>query len=45
MELTEEQIKQKIAEQCLLFTRNTILPYEKEWNCISFGSNAIKRKI
>ena len=44
MELTENEIKQKYAEQCLHCSRNTLLPYEHEFTCVSCGYNIIKRK-
>ena len=44
MELTEDQIIGKYAKRCGHCNRNTLLPYEYEWTCISCGFNVIKRK-
>ena len=44
MELTEDEIIQKYAKNCAHCNRNTLLPYEYEWTCISCGFNVIKRK-
>ena len=44
MELTEDEIIEKYGEQCGHCTRNTLLPYEYEFTCISCGYHFIKRK-
>ena len=44
MEPSEDEIIQKNAKQCGHRKRNTFLPYEYEWTCISCGYNVIKRK-
>ena len=44
MELTEDQLIEKFGKKCLHCNRNTLLPYEYEFNCLSFGFNVIKRK-
>ena len=44
MELTEDEIIQKYAKRCGHCKRNTLLPYEYEWNCFSCGYNVNKRK-
>ena len=44
MELTEDEIIEKYAKLCGNYNRNTILPYEYEFTCISCGYNVIKRK-
>ena len=44
MELSEDQIFEKYAKQCGHCLRNTLLPYEYEFSCISCGYNVIKRK-
>ena len=44
MNLSEDKIFKKYAEQCNHCLRNTLLPYEYEWSCISCGFNLIKRK-
>ena len=44
MELTEDEIIQKYAKRCLHCNRNTLLPYEYEWTCFSYGYNVNKRK-
>ena len=43
MELTDEIIR-KYGKQCRHCMRNTSLPYEYEFTCISCGYNVIKRK-
>ena len=37
MELTGDHYIEMYAEQCMHCTRNTIVPYEYEWICISNG--------
>ena len=37
MQLSEDEIIQKYAKQCGLCGRNTFLPYEYEWTCVSCG--------
>ena len=44
MELTEDEIIQKNGKRCGHCNRNTLLPYEYEWNCFSCGFNLIERK-
>ena len=44
MELTEDEIIQKYAKNRGHFNRNTLLPYEYEFICISCGYNVNKRK-
>ena len=44
MELTEDQIIQKYAKNCGHCNRNTLLPYEYEFTCLSCGHNVNKRK-
>ena len=44
MELTEDEIIKKYAKHCGDCTRNTLLPYEYEWTCISCGYNVRKQK-
>ena len=44
MELTEDEIIKKYAKNCGHCKRNTLLPYEYEWSCISCGYNVNKRK-
>ena len=35
MQLSEDQIIEKYAKNCGHFNRNTLLPYDYEWTCIS----------
>ena len=44
MELTEDEIIQKYAKNCGHCKRNTLLPYEHEYTCITCGYNVKKRK-
>ena len=44
MELSEDEIIKKHAKTCGHCSRNTLLPYEYEWTCISCGYNVIKRE-
>ena len=44
MELSEDEIIEKDAKQCKHCLRNTLLPYEKEFTCVSCGYNVLKRK-
>ena len=44
MELTEDEIIQKMQKKCLHCNRNTLLPYEFEFTCIACGYNVNKRK-
>ena len=44
MELTEDEIIQKHRENCGCCRRNTLLPYEYEWTCLSCNYNVVKRK-
>ena len=45
MSLSEDEIIEKYAKNCGHCNRNTLLPYEYEWSCISCGYNIIKRKL
>ena len=44
MELSENEIIQNYGKLYGHCNRNTLLPYEYEWTCISCGFNLIKRK-
>ena len=44
MDLPEDEIFKKYAEQCLHCTRNTLLPYECELISIASGYNVLKQK-
>ena len=44
MELTEDEIIEKYGKICGHCNRNTLLPYEYEYTCFSYGYNVIKRK-
>ena len=44
MNLTEDEIIEKYAKHCAHCKRNTLLPYEYEFTCISCGFNVIKQK-
>ena len=44
MELTEDEIKQKLGKRCGHCNRNTLLPYENEITCFSCGFSVKKRK-
>ena len=44
MELTEDEIIQKYGKNCRHCNRNTLLPYEYEFTCITCGFNVNKRK-
>ena len=44
MQLSAEEFLQKYAKHCGHCNRNTFLPYEYEWTCVSCGFNLIKRK-
>ena len=44
MELSEDQIIEKNAKQCLHCTRNSLPPYKYEYTCIACVYNVIKRK-
>ena len=44
MNLSENEIIQKYAKNCGHCKRNTLLPYEYEFTCFSFGYNVNKRK-
>ena len=44
MELTEDEIIKKYAKNCGHCNRNTLLPYEYEFTCLSSGYNVSKRK-
>ena len=42
MELTEDEIIEKYAKNCGNCQRNTLLPYEYEFTCVSCGFNVNK---
>ena len=44
MELTEDEIIEKYGKHCAYCNRNTLLPYEYEFTCLTCGFNVIKRK-
>ena len=44
MELTEVEIIQRYAKNCVRCNRNTLLPYEYELTGVSCGYNVNKRK-
>ena len=44
MNLSEDEIIEKYAKHCRHSDRNTLLPHEYEWTCISSGFNLIKTK-
>ena len=44
MNLSEDQIIEKHGKHCGHCNLNTLLPYEYEFTCISWGFNIIKRK-
>ena len=44
MNLSENEIIEKYAKRCGHCNRNTLLPYEYEWTCISCRYNINKRK-
>ena len=44
MEVTEDEIIQKYAKKQGHCNRNTLLPYEYEFSCVSCGYNVIKRE-
>ena len=44
MELTEDEIIEKYAKNCGHCKRNTLLPYDYEFTCLSCGFNVNKRK-
>ena len=44
MDLTEDQIIEKYGKHCGHCNRNTLLPYEYEYTCLSCGFNVSKRK-
>ena len=44
MNLSEDEIIQKYAKNCGHCKRNTLLPYEYEFTCFSYGYNVNKRK-
>ena len=44
MESTKDEIIQNYGKKCGQCKRNTLLPYEYEWTCISCEFNLIKRK-
>ena len=43
MEFSEDEIFEKYAKHCCHCSRNTLLPYQYDWTCISCGFNLIKR--
>ena len=44
MELLEDEIFATYGKHCCHCKRNTLLPYEYEWICVSCEYNVIKRK-
>ena len=44
MNFSKDEIIEKYAKRCGHCNRNTLLPYEYEWTCISCGYNINKRK-
>ena len=44
MDLTEDEIIQKYGNRCGHCNRNSFLPQENEWSCLSSGFKLIKRK-
>ena len=44
MELTADEIIERYAKKCGHCNRNTLLPHEYEWSCLSCGFNLIKIK-
>ena len=44
MNLSEDEFIQKYGKHCGHCNRNTLLPYEYEWTCLSCGFNLYKRK-
>ena len=44
MNLPEDEFIQKYGKRCEHCNRNTLLPYEYEWICISCGFNLTERK-
>ena len=44
MNLSEDQKIDKYAKECGHCRRNTLLPYDYEYICVSCGNNVIKRK-
>ena len=44
MQLTENEINEKYGKRCGHCIRNSLLPYENDWTCISCGFNSINRK-
>ena len=44
MKLTEEKFFQGYVKKWGHCNRDTLLPYEYEWSCLSCGVNLIKRK-
>ena len=44
MELTKDKKIESYAKQGLQCTRNTSLPYEINWTCLSCEYNVIKRE-
>ena len=44
MNLTEDEIIEKYGKLCGHCNRNTLLPYEYEWTCLSCNYTVIKEK-
>ena len=44
MELTEDEVIEKYAKQCMHFTRNTLSPFESEFFCVACECDAVKHK-
>ena len=45
MELTEDEIIKKYAKLCRYCSRNTLLPYEYEFTCVSCGYIVINESM
>ena len=43
MELTDDEIIKNYAKQCRHCNRNTLLPWENDFTCISCGYNIIRQ--
>ena len=44
MQLSEDEVIEQIAKQCGHCSRDALLPYEREFTCVSCGYKIIKRK-
>ena len=43
LEQTDDQILEKCGRNCMPCMRNTLLPYEYEYTCMTFGYNVMKK--